>query len=78
MRRGYVSSHTLSIDVAGYVSDLNDQFRLDCSEEDIKTDKDAKECAKFMKAYNNAAEATLKQRVKLFDIGGKKKFYDVF
>lgn len=28
--------------------DLEDQFRLDCTEEDIKTDKDAKKCKKVI------------------------------
>ena len=71
------SYNTVRIDVAGYVSDLNDQFRLDCSEEELRTSKEAKECAKYMKAYNNVAKQTLKQRNKLWNIGSKR-YYDVF
>lgn len=34
-----------------YQRDLEDAFKLDCSEEDLKTDKDARECYKQIKKY---------------------------
>ena len=34
-----------------YQQDLEDSFRLDCNEEDIKTDKEAKRCYKVLKRY---------------------------
>lgn len=38
-----------------YQQDLEDAFRLDCSEEDLKTDKEAKQCYKqIMKSHKQA------------------------
>lgn len=34
-----------------YQRDLEDAFKLDCSEEDLKTDKEAKKCYKQLKRY---------------------------
>ena len=34
-----------------YQQDLEDAFKLDCTEEDIKTDKEAKRCCKVLKKY---------------------------
>ena len=33
----------------GYINDLESSFRLDCSADDIKNDKEAKKCAKVIK-----------------------------
>lgn len=34
-----------------YQQDLEDSFKLDCSNEDLKTDKEAKRCYKVLKKY---------------------------
>ncbi len=39
-----------------YQKDLEDAFKLDCSEEDIRTDKEAKRCFKMLKKSRRRAE----------------------
>lgn len=39
-----------------YQKDLEDAFKLDCSEEDLKTDKDAKRCFKVIKKYRKQTQ----------------------
>lgn len=34
-----------------YLRDLEDSFKLDCNEEDVRKDKDAKKCYKVLKKY---------------------------
>lgn len=39
-----------------YQKDLEDAFKLDCSEEDLKKDKDAKRCFKVIKKYRKQTQ----------------------
>lgn len=35
-----------------YQQDLEDSFKLDCSKEDLKADKEAKRCYKVLRKYS--------------------------
>lgn len=44
-------------------NDLEDQFRLDCSEEDVKTDKDAKKCKKVINKLRKSTDKYFNQLI---------------
>lgn len=46
-----------------YQNDLEDQFKLDCTEEDIKTDKDAKKCKKVINKLRKSTDRYFNQLI---------------
>lgn len=45
-------------------NDLEDQFKLDCTEEDVKTDKDAKKCKKVINKLRKSTDRYFNQLIK--------------
>lgn len=46
-----------------YQNDLEDQFRLDCTEEDVKTYKDAKKCKKVINKLRKSTDKYFNQLI---------------
>lgn len=44
-------------------NDLEDQFKLDCTEEDVKTDKDAKKCKKVINKLRKSTDKYFNQLI---------------
>lgn len=44
-------------------NDLEDQFKLDCTEEDVKTDKDAKKCKKVINKLRKSTDRYFNQLI---------------
>lgn len=44
-------------------NDIEDQFKLDCSEEDVKTDKDAKKCKKVINTLGKSTDKYFNQLI---------------
>ena len=45
-------------------NDLEDQFKLDCTDEDVKTDKDAKKCKKVINKLRKSTDRYFNQLIK--------------
>lgn len=60
-------------------NDLEDQFRLDCTEEDVKTDKDAKKCKKVIDKLRKSTDKYFNQLIStnvVTELEVSKKMYN--